>query len=73
MLVLSRKCGEKIVVPQCEITVTVLQIGRRSVKVGISAPRGVQVHREEVWLRPDNQATSGALSGAAQHPAGAPR
>ena len=51
MLVLSRKRGEKIVVPQCGITVTVLQIGRQRVKVGISAPDGVTVHRAEVWLR----------------------
>lgn len=51
MLVLSRKQGEQIVVPQCQLTVTVLNITRNRVRVGIVAPPDVSVHRAEVVER----------------------
>jgi carbon storage regulator CsrA len=51
MLVLSRKVGEKILVPQCQLTVTVLDIAFSRVRLGVSAPPGVTVHREEVQRR----------------------
>jgi len=55
MLVLSRKQGEQIVVPKCQLTVTVLGIARNQVRVGISAPRNVEVHRAEIVQRDRNQ------------------
>lgn len=51
MLVLSRKAGEEIVVPACRLTVTVLSIEGKKVRLGISAPRGIVVHRTEVLDR----------------------
>ena len=51
MLVLSRKTGEQIVVPQYQITMTVLEITGSRVRLGITAPAGVAVHRNEVWQR----------------------
>ncbi len=48
MLVLSRKLGEKIVLSD-GITVTVVQIERGKVRLGITAPKDVPVHREEVY------------------------
>jgi carbon storage regulator CsrA len=51
MLVLSRKVKEELVVPQCQLTVTVLEISGSRVRLGISAPAGVAVHRREVWQR----------------------
>ncbi len=51
MLILSRKQGEQIVVPQCQLTVTVLNISRNRVRVGIVAPPNVGVHRAEVVQR----------------------
>lgn len=51
MLVLSRKCGEQIIVPSCEMTVTVLGIHGNNVRLGISAPTEVDVYREEIWHR----------------------
>ena len=48
MLVLSRKRGEQIIVPECQLTVTVLDISRSRVRVGISAPPNVTVHRAEI-------------------------
>jgi carbon storage regulator len=51
MLVLSRKIGERIVVPHCELTVTVTAIEGQAVRLGISAPEDIGVYREEVWWR----------------------
>jgi carbon storage regulator len=49
MLVLSRKIGELIVVPHCELAVTVIAIEGKTVRLGISAPHDLAVYREEVW------------------------
>jgi carbon storage regulator len=51
MLVLSRKLGERIVVPYCDLTVTVVAIEGGTVRLGITAPADVAVYREEVWDR----------------------
>jgi carbon storage regulator CsrA len=48
MLVLSRKLGERIVVPHLELAVTVLAIEGKAVRLGIAAPEDVAVFREEV-------------------------
>ena len=47
MLVLSRKLGEQIVVPQCGLAVTVIAIKGKVVRLGISAPENLTVYREE--------------------------
>jgi carbon storage regulator len=49
MLVLSRKRGEKIVMPQCSVSVTVIKVQGNVVRLGISAPPEVAVHRDELW------------------------
>ncbi len=49
MLVLSRKLGERIVVPHCALTITVVAIEGKTVRLGISAPAEVGVYREELW------------------------
>jgi carbon storage regulator len=49
MLVLSRKIGERIVLPHCELTITVIAIEGKAVRLGISAPKDIAVYREEVW------------------------
>jgi carbon storage regulator len=51
MLVLSRKPGEVIVVPQCELTVTIIAVDGKKVRLGISAPDEIDVYREEAWDR----------------------
>lgn len=51
MLVLGRKTGESIVVPDCEVTITVVKVDGNRVRLGIEAPASVTVHREEVWQR----------------------
>jgi carbon storage regulator len=49
MLVLSRKPGQRIVVPQCQLAVTVLAVEGSHVRLGFRAPNEIAVHREEVW------------------------
>lgn len=49
MLVLGRKIGERIVVPQCNLTVTVTAVKGKTVCLGFSAPAQVEVYREEAW------------------------
>ena len=50
MLVLSRKVGEKIVIGE-NVQVTVVAITGTKVRLGIEAPKGVPVDREEVHRR----------------------
>ena len=47
MLILTRKSGESIVIDG-RISVTVVQIDRNTVKLGIQAPPEVIVHRQEI-------------------------
>ncbi|MEK3985296.1 MULTISPECIES: carbon storage regulator CsrA [Paenibacillus] len=49
MLVLSRKKGESIVI-QDQIELTILSVEGDTVKVGISAPKHVDIFRKEVYL-----------------------
>lgn len=49
MLVLSRKVGEKILLPDHEVVVTVVAIERNRVRLGITAPADVDVYREEIF------------------------
>jgi carbon storage regulator len=58
MLVLTRKIGEAIVMPGCGVVVTVLRVQGNKVRLGITAPDGVLVFRQEVW---DRRHQAGAL------------
>lgn len=49
MLVLSRRPGESIMIGH-DVVITVLEVRGDVVRVGIKAPRDVDVHREEVFL-----------------------
>ena len=57
MLVLSRKIGERIVIND-NITVEVLQILGNRVRIGITAPTGVPILREELVAAPPKAAPS---------------
>jgi len=50
MLVLTRKVDEKINIGD-DIILTVLELGRTSVKLGIDAPKRVSIFREELYER----------------------
>jgi carbon storage regulator len=47
MLVLSRKAGERIYIGQ-DVVVTVTEIDRGKVRLGIDAPNSVPILREEI-------------------------
>ena len=59
MLVLARHPGESIMIGD-EIEVTVLSAGNGQVRIGISAPRHIQVLREEIHraIREENKAAA---------------
>jgi len=48
MLVFSRKKGESLIIGN-EIEIVILSVGQGNVKVGITAPRHISVHRQEVF------------------------
>jgi carbon storage regulator len=50
MLVLTRRIGETLVIGD-DVNVTVLGVKGGQIRIGITAPREVQVHREEIYLR----------------------
>lgn len=48
MLVLSRKTNERIMIDD-DVVITVVDIRGDKVRLGIEAPSGVRIHREEVY------------------------
>ncbi|MCE5273998.1 MAG: carbon storage regulator CsrA [Syntrophaceae bacterium] len=50
MLILTRKVGESVAIGD-DIQVSVIEIKGSQVKLGIRAPRDVTVHREEIYLK----------------------
>jgi carbon storage regulator len=49
MLVLSRKPGEKILIGD-HISITIVRIGPNTVRIGIEAPRNMNIVREELLI-----------------------
>lgn len=54
MLVLSRKVGESLIIGN-DITVTVVEFRGDQVRIGVDAPRSVQVYREELYAEVSRQ------------------
>jgi carbon storage regulator len=50
MLILTRRGGESVKIGD-DVTVTVLGVRGMQVRIGVSAPRDMPVHREEIYER----------------------
>ncbi|WP_444884303.1 carbon storage regulator CsrA [Microbulbifer sp. PSTR4-B] len=50
MLILKRRIGENLRIG-ANVSVTVLEVKGNQVKIGISAPRSLPIHREEIYVR----------------------
>ena len=50
MLILTRRCGERLKIGD-DIEISVLGIRGQQVRIGIKAPSSVEVHREEIYFR----------------------
>ena len=59
MLVLTRKVGERIVIPHCQLAVTIIAVDGNRVRLGVSAPSAIAVYREELWLQIQEQSHAG--------------
>lgn len=60
MLILTRKVGEVVAIGD-DIQVSIVEIKGAQVKLGIRAPRDVEVHREEIYLKIQEENRRAAL------------
>ena len=74
MLVLTRRSGESVMVGD-DIVITVLEVRGEVIRLGIRAPRTVQVHREEIYreLQAANREAASPAESAVEALAGALR
>jgi carbon storage regulator len=50
MLILTRRVGETVIVGN-DVTVTIVGVKGNQIRIGISAPKNVPIHREEIYER----------------------
>jgi carbon storage regulator len=73
MLILTRRPGERVVIGDEEILVTVMGVSGHTVRLGIEAPQGVSIYREEIWLAVKEENRAAAAAEADALPAAPPR
>jgi len=62
MLILTRRVGETLNIGD-EIRVTVLGIKGNQVRIGVTAPKDVPVHREEIYERIQREKNGDEVNG----------
>ncbi len=67
MLILTRRPWERVVIGD-EVTVTVMEVSGQTVRLGIAAPKGLPVYREEIWLAVQAENMAAAESEASALP-----
>ena len=72
MLILTRRPGERVVIGD-EILVTVMGVSGHTVRLGIAAPGGVPIYREEIWLAVKEENRAAAAANVDALPARPPR
>ncbi len=65
MLILTRRPGERVVIGE-DVLVTVMEVSGQTVRLGITAPQGLPIYREEIWLavKEENRAAAEAAPDA---------
>ena len=61
MLILTRRVGETIMVGD-DVTISVLGVKGNQVRIGVNAPKEVSVHREEIYMRIQNEKSNQKVS-----------
>ncbi len=62
MLILTRKLGESIIIED-NIKITVVDINKQQIKLGIDAPRHITINREEIAkkVKEENKLSSSSM------------
>ena len=67
MLILTRRIGESVMIGD-DVKISVLGIKGNQIRLGISAPREVAVHREEIFQRIQDEQCPGDQSRGSSPP-----
>jgi len=65
VLILTRKTGERVRIGE-DIVITVFSINGNQVRLGVEAPREIEVHREEIYDRIQSETNLDKRSGQAK-------
>jgi carbon storage regulator len=62
MLILTRKLGESIIIGE-KVQLSVVEINKNNIKIGINAPKDVTIYREEVFEKIKEENEMASISG----------
>ncbi len=62
MLILTRKLGESIIIGE-NVQLSVVEINKNNIKIGINAPKNITIYREEVFKKITEENKMASTSG----------